>query len=955
MKKFSKRIIGFLVVAFVGILLVSCKNDKKFDVTFNANGGTLNSAEVVKVKDGEKLTLPEKPSREGYEFLGWFISDDEGVTLLREWKFDVNTVNSEMTLYASWEKVGADSITNVLNNRSNGDDVEVNGTVYFINSKGVYISDSELGKILVETTEDVELDDKLNVKGKLSVSNNQYKIEAKSVTVSSGTKVAPVEKALLDVVKLKNTSKTGSWYQYFKVSGILEKDDALQAYHLLSGVENRYLILNDEFGVEEFEAKLDDRVELEVVLTGYDAISNLWEVDYVVGTLEENLFSQEEIETLLEAKFEDEIPKTVLGGGLTLPSDLPVVKDLEITWTSGGTEIEIKELNLNNRYDTEINVPEEDTDVTLTATINYKDQPTFTIDVVITVQKLVKTSLKEAIESQANTAIFDAVVVGFAAGQTLSFKSYIVQDPVHPEFIITVDYDLVGETFGSYIDDVEIGDVLEFTAGYRDTGRPTFVEVDTKKTEQTQEPVYDLENAAVLNADTWNNYPGSNAFVKLEKPYMRYSTSGTPSITNWIRLGYGPNDVGVNYGPGNKSLAFLIRPVDELLGESWRHDLGITNVGEPGVLYDGDIYGFALYESSTYVQFVAVSKDHFIPSAKLQVTQELQGLIPLRIEEGNLVLPLTHDLVDGEFTWVSNDLDVISNDGTITYPETDTTVTLDVSFKVIGNEEVISLSFDVYVVGAVQLVLEVEEVFALSNDEFANVRGYVLQIGYSNSTTGTSVLDTIYLQDRVSGKILRVNGLENEFTEGNFKVADDISITGKVFFENDKVTFTYEEGLEVNASDVTLVDYRDSATEVTNHADGLVEFAKDFDYGQVYKFTGTIFFTSTTSSGDMTNLRFHLNPTASALSDVQYNGKSLVFNINSNKMVHGEDFAERLFGIEGNPGVARPGVAKDMTVYFAVKNESASYYYIQLINEDDVIFTVNEQVIIDSINALVPA
>lgn len=81
---------------------------KYYTVSFNTNGGK-GSFEDQTVIEGNKASKPEvEPTREtddeaGYEFAGWFISEDNGKTLSEE-PFDFNTpITSDITLYAGWK------------------------------------------------------------------------------------------------------------------------------------------------------------------------------------------------------------------------------------------------------------------------------------------------------------------------------------------------------------------------------------------------------------------------------------------------------------------------------------------------------------------------------------------------------------------------------------------------------------------------------------------------------------------------------------------------------------------------------------------------------------------------------------------------------------------------------------------------------------------------------------
>ena len=102
MKKF--RFLAVAIIIFAA-LLTSCKKDNneeqklnEFTVSFNSNEGSDVPSQTV--KEDEKATKPENPTRDGYTFEAWF----KEVELTNEWKFDSDVVISDMTLYAKWSE-----------------------------------------------------------------------------------------------------------------------------------------------------------------------------------------------------------------------------------------------------------------------------------------------------------------------------------------------------------------------------------------------------------------------------------------------------------------------------------------------------------------------------------------------------------------------------------------------------------------------------------------------------------------------------------------------------------------------------------------------------------------------------------------------------------------------------------------------------------------------------------
>lgn len=71
-----------------------------YTVTFEANGGS-KVATITDIKPGSTIVKPKDPQKEGYVFKGWYKED----SFETQWDFDLDQVNSNLTLFAKWESV----------------------------------------------------------------------------------------------------------------------------------------------------------------------------------------------------------------------------------------------------------------------------------------------------------------------------------------------------------------------------------------------------------------------------------------------------------------------------------------------------------------------------------------------------------------------------------------------------------------------------------------------------------------------------------------------------------------------------------------------------------------------------------------------------------------------------------------------------------------------------------
>ena len=99
--KISVKALDWTIAVCVAVILIVFAFELRspgFTVAFDAKGGS----DVVSQQQmyGQKLELPEPPTREGYTFTGWY--KDYNCTL--PWDAEKDVIEAEITLYAGWQK-----------------------------------------------------------------------------------------------------------------------------------------------------------------------------------------------------------------------------------------------------------------------------------------------------------------------------------------------------------------------------------------------------------------------------------------------------------------------------------------------------------------------------------------------------------------------------------------------------------------------------------------------------------------------------------------------------------------------------------------------------------------------------------------------------------------------------------------------------------------------------------
>ena len=99
--KISVRALDWIICICIAVILVVFAlemRDPGFTITFDSRGGTDVPAQNQMY--GELLDVPEPPTREGYRFTGWYKDH----ACFEQWNVEIETIETDMTLYAGWEK-----------------------------------------------------------------------------------------------------------------------------------------------------------------------------------------------------------------------------------------------------------------------------------------------------------------------------------------------------------------------------------------------------------------------------------------------------------------------------------------------------------------------------------------------------------------------------------------------------------------------------------------------------------------------------------------------------------------------------------------------------------------------------------------------------------------------------------------------------------------------------------
>ena len=98
----SVKTLNIVIIACVLLIIVLVAMDLRdpgLTVSFDSLGGSDVASQQQMY--GELLQLPDPPSREGYTFTGWY----KDYACFEPWNDTTDTIQSDMTLYAGWQKL----------------------------------------------------------------------------------------------------------------------------------------------------------------------------------------------------------------------------------------------------------------------------------------------------------------------------------------------------------------------------------------------------------------------------------------------------------------------------------------------------------------------------------------------------------------------------------------------------------------------------------------------------------------------------------------------------------------------------------------------------------------------------------------------------------------------------------------------------------------------------------
>ena len=982
MRQKIKILTSLLALVFLVVGLASCDNDK---VTITAE----SKVEVLVGKTKE-IEVTVKPTNKLGE-LELDVSDSkiinanhkDGVVLVKGLKEGSATVTLKLgkakhviTVEVKQAVVNYEekTILELLENGMNNDPVSISGVVFAIASTGFYLEDNT-GKIFVNLlgNETVALGDKLTLKGEFGLINNYPRLKAAVIasndgtTTDFGTNVS--KKTIQEVAALNRENKIGTYANLFEIVGTIIKD--VGNIYKIMDEEGKTLIFSDISNLDILEANVNNRVELTVVLHDYNVPQQSWRVSFVGQ--EDDVVSKpltlSELIPLVKTQINKELPSETYGV-LVLPVEHPTIPSLQYEWSVDTNSF----LTItNNKAVVDVNhfkvegAVEEEVTLTLKITIGEQEESlTFTVKLMPIVQRTVSDLLENTPVVNNSYVVVSGRVLAFARNQSLSIRSYVIEDPVTKE-VVTVDFSDTGSFIlnsSDVFNSVKVGDDIVVHGQYRNYSRETLQNVtEIVIVSSGNEVVHDYDNAYVLNTEASYNEFGLNyekyinKLVKIENPYFNFSTSGTPTQTNWVVINHNEVSGQVYDKQVNKlKFAFLLAAQSENLNnDNWMDMFNISYVGQEALLNENTIYAYALYVSATYLAFVIPSIDAIEMSLTEKVEILLESTLPKSVNPGDIItLPELKEHVTEGITWSSDNTVINVENGLVGEVSETTVVTLTATFMS-GSDEV-TLSFEVTVLPLE--TINVSEILAIAQNGYRlRVKGQV--VGYFSDGNASGVRGLV-IKDLVTSDIVYVNDPSDKLgTYANyFDINDDLLEIGDIVEIEGIFTITDVAPIrrEFVVNDNTIIEIKEKDQEINFPEENMVvissqaemvAFFENPQVGVVIKFVGTeenpfAFGGSTNNPIATMNHKFFYNISAKENNDVKYpnsGGKVVSFRNENNRPNGGEYWWTDLFDLPENsfigPTKDIPPIVRTGVFYAVFAAETGTYLQMDLINVEN--------------------
>ncbi|MDD4212451.1 MAG: hypothetical protein PHY42_03515 [Bacilli bacterium] len=857
-------------------------------------------------------------------------------------------------------------IVDVLNTFTNNQDVVVEGVIYGKTTTGFYVSDSNLGKIFVTHATAASIGDKVKVTGVYGIVSNMPRIKNVSnvvVTASEQTLPTPENMTIEQVLALSGTAKTGSYAKYVSLVVTLEEGTT---GIVLKSDENHSLILSTITDQTLLEASTGKRVTVPVILHEYNAIDLTWRVTFA-GTATDVVATPISFATLVETAMthiDDAVPADVYGA-LVLPTVHPTISYLEYSWTVATNDY----VTIDENQKVIIVTDESDHPVVFTVTITNGDEST-TREVNVVSKSIVERSVTELFSDMptmdGSTVILRGVVVAFTRNQSLTLRSIILKDKTGTD-TISVDFADVGDNqilqSSQEFLDLKLGDEVVLRGTFRTITRQTVHTLTSLEIVSSNNPVtHDTEGAFVVDsqedfAAIGANYDlYSSKLIKFVDPFMNYSTSTTPTITNWVRLGYSETTANTKHD-GVHNYAFLIAANNEATGsEKWHKMFDIPFISGPAEQYGGYFYAYAMYVSDSYIAFVVPEASLWVYENAISVEYDLGAGIPASLEDGEVVLPTTHPGVTGNVVWSSTDETLISSTtGKVTGVEVNTVVTLTAVYTY--KEEVITSTYDVTILGT--QALTIHELLA-NGEDASQVKVKGIFVAYQSDGNANAARDGIILLDETTGELLLVNAMAQvggtygayiDSYQNALEFGHEVQIVGTYYLNSAAVgsgpVQTGRKYLEVTtesivkrlSEDKKTIDWKTANAIVVTTNEELMAVATTVPYGQLIKIVGTMdnpIYIGGSSSSDYVNMNVKVFKTnAVDNTGTKYEGQTFSLKNSVNTVNAGASWLADLFGVTSafvGPSATNPAKPFIGSMYVVIGWRTSTYFQLSIVN-----------------------